>query len=70
MEIYGDDDDTTDIQDQQEIKVIPLVGYTAQEQEIKMRFFTEKKARKILPLIFLLKIFIEYIEKKVQIRKK
>ena len=29
MEIYGDDDDTTDIQDQQEIKVIPLVGYTA-----------------------------------------
>ena len=34
MEIYGDDDDTTDIQDQQEIKVIPLVGYTAQEQEI------------------------------------
>ena len=37
MEIYGDDDDTTDIQDQQEIKVIPLVGYTDQEQVIKSR---------------------------------
>ena len=32
MEIYGDDDDTTDIQDQKEIKVIPLVGYTAQKE--------------------------------------
>ena len=29
MEIYGDDDDTTDIQDQQEMKANPFVGYTA-----------------------------------------
>ena len=33
-------------------------------------FWQRKKARKILPLIFLLKRSIDYIVKKVQIRKK